>query len=166
VPRHTILQDPAIKKIWDAVDGHYPDIRFRTKYVGVTPVAEADMKNEPGDPLQVSLCEQVKVSYRDLRRQCAEAVDCIGEEDLADFVGFSLVHEVGHHRLGHTEPEYRYITKEKKAAFQCEADQWAIREHRMLVECGVLPGVPAEKLKAFVTIAQRATANVGEQTDG
>jgi len=163
VPRHSILQDKPIRKIWDAVTGHYPDIHFQPKYFDVTAVAEADIKHAPDDPLQVSVCERMEVSYNELCRQCTEAVDCIGEEDLADFLGFALVHEVGHHRLGHTEPEFRCITEEKKAACQREADEWAMREHRKLVESGVLPEVPEEKLSAFVTIAQRAGANTAER---
>lgn len=143
---HSVFDKNGVRDVWDVVTGEYKsqDLRFGDSFLEGGAIADIQHKSETqGGPVTVTLNAGAHETVRKRLDKHPELAEVLTEADLPEIIALALLHEVGHHALGHTELDH--IPSE---ADQYAADDWAEGEYLKLAQSGKLKHLSPEKLKA------------------
>jgi hypothetical protein len=145
--RGPFLTEIELKKVWCQLCKEYDCIAFRVEQ-NVESSAVAVPRCSAEAPYEVVADASANFHYDSLVLP-KDADKILTPSDRPAWFAFVLLHEVGHHKLGHSTAPCR-----RDCVAQREADYWAVSEYNRLQLAGLLPTVEPAKLKAFARIAR------------
>jgi hypothetical protein len=144
-----VLDCAGAQGVWDFIVASYCDIAFKCETCGAN--GRALSRQQDSDPYVVQIDDNMQDLFREQCRGFAMEDRLSSDADLPAWLGWTMLHEVAHHRLGHTSRP----CNGNRAAEERDANDWARRQYLQMMGKSPLPEVSKVKMAAFLELATK-----------